>query len=264
MMIIPKIAHPCLADWETAGDVGHVSCCMVRPFGSKAAIRRERRELSSLPIFFISAHVHLAALLAPPLHTLHILPTQSPIPRASVTMVKTIGNDGKTRAQSRDPPTAVTEKTQKRATADDANKKPRVANKTTGKWFTTVVFANEPDQLVAEKLMTEDLRHRIPDEEFPPTPLDGEHVIHQEYFLRGLGFPLYSFVRVLLCCYGCQLHHIPPNGILHITNFITFCEIFLGTSPHFELFRYFFRVRVQTNRDAIYDLGGADTSLTYL
>lgn len=65
--------------------------------------------------------------------------------------------------------------------------------------------------LVEEKLMSADLKCRIPDGEVPSAPRDGEHVLHLEYFERGLGFPLHNFVRVFRRFYGCQLHHIPPN-----------------------------------------------------
>lgn len=78
--------------------------------------------------------------------------------------------------------------------------------------------------------MPGDLKCRIPDGEIPSAPYDGEHVIHLEYFGSGLGFPLHNFVRGLRRFYSCQLHHIPPNGILLIANFITFCECFRGMS----------------------------------
>lgn len=64
-------------------------------------------------------------------------------------------------------------------------------------------------------------------------------------------------MRGLLFFFGCQLHHLTPNGVLHIANFIMFCECFLGTAPHFELFYYFFRMRVQMNGEDVCDLRGA-------
>lgn len=108
--------------------------------------------------------------------------------------------------------------------ATDEKKEPRAANETTGKWFPSVVSADELDQLVEEKSMTADLV--CP----PPPPRDGEHVLHQEYFGRGLGFPLHNFVRGLLHFFWLlaashpaqwspshsQLHHLlrmlPRNG----------------------------------------------------
>lgn len=61
----------------------------------------------------------------------------------------------------------------------------------------------------------------------------------------------------LLFFFGYQLHHLTPNKILHNVNFIMFCECFLGTATHFELFHYFFRVQVQMNEEALCNLGGA-------
>lgn len=116
-------------------------------------------------------------------------------------------SEGKARAQSRDPPIATPEKKRKRAATGEGKKKPRKANETTGKWFS---FADELEQLVVEKSMLADLKRRVPDGEVLPAPRDAEHVIHQEYFGRGLGFPLHSFVRGLLCFFGCQVHHTPP------------------------------------------------------
>lgn len=48
-------------------------------------------------------------------------------------------------------------------------------------------------------------------------------VAHQQFICRGLLLPLQNFVHGLLFFFGSQLHHLTPNGILHI-----------------ELFRYFF------------------------
>lgn len=42
-------------------------------------------------------------------------------------------------------------------------------------------------------------------------------------------------------------------SILHIANFITFCEGFLGT-PHFNLFRRYFCVKAQMSGGIVCDL----------
>ena len=86
-------------------------------------------------------------------------------------------------------------------------------------------------------------------------------MLHLDFFGRGLGFPLHPFMRGLLFFFGCQLHHLTPTGILHIANFITFCECYLGTAPHLELFRHFFCIRTQMNGEAIRDLGGVSLQL---
>jgi hypothetical protein len=62
---------------------------------------------------------------------------------------------------------------------------------------------------------------------------------------RGLALPTCSFFRVLLYFYGLELHHLNLNSICHIAIFIHFCEAFLGIEPHWDLFRYLFRVKPQ-------------------
>jgi hypothetical protein len=46
----------------------------------------------------------------------------------------------------------------------------------------------------------------------------------------------------LLHYYDIELQHLNPNGIKHIAAFIALCVGYLGTKPHFELWRYFFSV----------------------
>lgn len=57
------------------------------------------------------------------------------------------------------------------------------------------------------------------------------------------------------------MHHLKPNPFLHITNFITVYECYLGIAPHFELFRCNFQIKVQKNGDDICDLGGMNLQL---
>jgi hypothetical protein len=53
------------------------------------------------------------------------------------------------------------------------------------------------------------------------------------------------FLLGLLYFYGLELHHLNPNSICHIAIFIHFCEGFLGIEPHWDLFRFLFRVKPQ-------------------
>ena len=48
--------------------------------------------------------------------------------------------------------------------------------------------------------------------------------------------------------YGISLHHLNPNSIVHIANFIHTCEAFLGIRPHFALFRRIFFLKPQPNK----------------
>ena len=48
----------------------------------------------------------------------------------------------------------------------------------------------------------------------------------------------------LLHFYKIKLQHLNPNGIQHMAVFIMLCKGFLGISPHFDLWRYFFTVNL--------------------
>ena len=74
-----------------------------------------------------------------------------------------------------------------------------------------------------------------------PAPRADEVVVLAPFFDCGFTLPLHPFVRGLLFFYGLELHHLHPNSVLHIACFITLCEAFLGTAPHFSLWCYLFR-----------------------
>ena len=76
-----------------------------------------------------------------------------------------------------------------------------------------------------------------------PTPHTDEVVVFEDYFWRGLGFPVHPFLRDLLDLWVVSLCNIHQNTILHISIFIHFYEAFLGILPHFNLFRYLFWLR---------------------
>lgn len=84
-----------------------------------------------------------------------------------------------------------------------------------------------------------------------PKPDSWNRVIHTSFLYRGLSLPLHSFVRGLLVFYGCQLHCITPNGVLYLACFIPMCECFLGISPHFWLWHYLFKGKMQMEDDAV-------------
>jgi len=56
---------------------------------------------------------------------------------------------------------------------------------------------------------------------------------------------------------GVQLHHWTPNFILHISIFVHLCEAFLGIEPHFDLFQYFFYLKLHPNNSKVDVVGGA-------
>ena len=73
-----------------------------------------------------------------------------------------------------------------------------------------------------------------------PMPNTDEAIVFEDYFWRGLGFPVHPFLRGLLEFWAISLCNLHPNTILHISIFIHFCEMFLGVLPHFNLFRHLF------------------------
>ena len=93
------------------------------------------------------------------------------------------------------------------------------------------------------------------DESFPSPPI-GFRVTFIDHLIRGLSTPIHEFLRGLLFVYGIQLHHLTPNSILHISIFITLCECFLGTHPHWGLWKRIFYLRRNSCRNVTYNVGG--------
>lgn len=130
-----------------------------------------------------------------------------------------------TRAPSQEPSADAADIKQKRTASKGSERQACDTPRAMGKWFPSATSEEEVQSLKDQLLMPADLATQISEGEVPPMPHDGEHVLCQEYLRRGL-----------LRFFRCQLHHIPPNEVLHITNFITFCECFLRIAPHFKLF----------------------------
>jgi hypothetical protein len=78
-------------------------------------------------------------------------------------------------------------------------------------------------------------------EEFPSEDVK-EQVVFTSFFERGLNLPVGDFFHGLLY-YRLELVHLVPNSITVVSTFIHFCEAYLGISPHFLLWRYFFCVK---------------------
>ena len=89
---------------------------------------------------------------------------------------------------------------------------------------------------------------RLPGDEEAPEPRDNERVLLVDFVLRGISLPIHEFLRGLLFVYGVQLHHLTPNGILHVACFITLCECFLGVHPHWGLWKRIFHIKRQLTK----------------
>jgi hypothetical protein len=88
-----------------------------------------------------------------------------------------------------------------------------------------------------------------------------EIITFYHFVERGLALPSCSFFRGLLYYYGLELYHLNPNSICHISIFIHFCEAFLGIGPHWDLFRFLFRVKPQPTSKKLSIVGGAGIQL---
>jgi hypothetical protein len=125
--------------------------------------------------------------------------------------------------------------------------KKKAAEPSTEEWSHSKCSLNNLNKLVSEGLLQEkNLVNWHPSfrEPFPMDNVD-EIVTFFHFVERGLALPTCSFFRGLLYYYGLELHHLNPNSICHISIFIHFCEAFLGIEPHWDLFRFLFRVKPQ-------------------
>uniref|UniRef100_A0A0E0D3N9 Transposase (putative) gypsy type domain-containing protein n=1 Tax=Oryza meridionalis TaxID=40149 RepID=A0A0E0D3N9_9ORYZ len=94
-----------------------------------------------------------------------------------------------------------------------------------------------------------------------PTPNTHEVVVFSHFFYGGFSLPTSNFFRGILDFYGISLHHLNPNSIVHIANFIHACEAFLGIRPHFPPFRRIFFLKPQPNKSKPCVIGGAGFQL---
>jgi hypothetical protein len=79
-------------------------------------------------------------------------------------------------------------------------------------------------------------------EQFPSEDVK-EQVVFTSFFEHGFNLPAGDFFRGLLYYYQLELVHLIPNSITIVSTFIHFCEAYLGISPRFLLWRYFFCVK---------------------
>jgi hypothetical protein len=74
---------------------------------------------------------------------------------------------------------------------------------------------------------------------------------------RGLALPASNFFKGLLKYYGIEYLNLNPNGIFLVSDFVHFCEAFVGIKPHWILFRKFFHLKPQPSANDPRVVGGA-------
>jgi hypothetical protein len=74
----------------------------------------------------------------------------------------------------------------------------------------------------------------------------GQVVVCTAFYEQGFGVSSHRFLRSLLRSYGLELYHLNPSGILHMVDFMTLCEAYIGIEPHLSLWNHFFlRMAIQ-------------------
>jgi hypothetical protein len=148
-------------------------------------------------------------------------------------------------------------------TKSEIEGKKKEAQPSIGEWTYSKCSLTDLNRLVFEGLLQEkNLVNWRPSfrEPFPMENVD-EIVTFYHFAEQGLALPSCSFFRGLLYYYGLELHHLNPNSICHISIFIHFCEAFLGIEPHWDLFRFLFRVKPQPTSKKLSVVGGAGIQL---
>nr|AAT01311.1 putative RIRE2 protein [Oryza sativa Japonica Group]AAU03119.1 putative polyprotein [Oryza sativa Japonica Group] len=132
-----------------------------------------------------------------------------------------------------------------------------------GQWAPSDVTEENLKEMVAHGVLPakEIIGWRPACGEIFPTPDTHEIVVFSHFFYGGFALPTSKFFRGILNFYGISLHHLNPNSIVHIANFVHVCEAFLGIKPHFALFRRIFFLKPQPNKSKPCVVGGAGFQL---
>lgn len=88
----------------------------------------------------------------------------------------------------------------------------------------------------------------LPRGEQASSPSPGYMVSFTVFHEWGFSSLPHDFLRELLHYYKVELHHLNPSSIQHMAAFMALCEGYLGIKPHFNLWRYFFKVEMHKNR----------------
>ena len=127
-----------------------------------------------------------------------------------------------------------------------------------GKSMVSSVKEKDITRLWDAGYLAKEIAHRLPTKgQIIPTLEPHERVVFISHFIRGLGFPLYPFVRGLMFYYGLDFHDLAPNFILNISAFIVVCKAFLRIKPHFGLWLKTFNVKPKVVSGRQAECGGA-------
>jgi hypothetical protein len=97
---------------------------------------------------------------------------------------------------------------------------------------------------------------KVPGEHRVPYLQIGEIVLFVAFVRAGLCLPASPFLHRFLRLFDISLNHLTPNGVLHLSVFVHFCEAFLGILPSITLFCYFFYLKPHPKSNNTSVLGG--------
>jgi hypothetical protein len=166
---------------------------------------------------------------------------------------------GQKRSKSKPPKPATREAMPPEVTKDKA---PRIPDPEQA-WRPSTLGEVDLQLLVADGML-QDKEHiqwkPCYGEKFPSEAKE-ELVVFKSFVERGFAEPVSDFFQDLMAFYGLELHHLNPNGISYIANFVHFFETFLGIEPSLDFFRYLFHVKPQPSKPNIRLVGGAGIQL---
>ena len=115
-------------------------------------------------------------------------------------------------------------------------------------WVKSWVTEEDLNNFVATGTLArrEVIHWRVPGEENPPGPKDGEIVDFTDHMIRGFSPPGSKKIRDVLHFFQLHPQDIGPNSVSNIFNFQVFCEAYLQGEPTVELLREFYYLNRQT------------------
>lgn len=115
-----------------------------------------------------------------------------------------------------------------------------------GGWSGSDVTQSEIEWLRRSRHIPAGVEVRRHSQGLEPSPEPGERVVFSSHFECGFGLPASTFFRDFLDRFLLQPHHLPPNAIIVLSAFVSFCEGYLGLLPTIDLFSKYFQFRKQS------------------
>jgi hypothetical protein len=96
-------------------------------------------------------------------------------------------------------------------------------------WVPSRVTETQLDNLVSIGALDskETIHWRVPGDECPPTPQEGEVVIFADHLARGFKPPGSKFYRDVLANFQLRPQDTGPNSVTNLCHFQVLCEVYL-------------------------------------